>query len=428
MVVRVVDRMVVETTIWSTIRPTMRPTIPKMKKKYPKGASLAISIGLLLLLMIITASLSSLVVKALRASGEVEGSERAYFAAEAGVENGLYELSNHSAGYQTSALKTLEVRRDEFSQNTVWKNEWELNSKNQSPCTENDWQNGFEPNVCGQIKSNQKLVINLFNDASTSNNVIKNKIGMADKVIKKINVNSLEIKFRLPKKTVLDNEITGVFIDNDEDYKNGQGLNEDGTADFGFQPTECDGVLVNDNDCDGQEDEDSSEDAVFIWKINDGEGRSFQPLRGCKNDPDYKDHVGSANAGLCEKNFIDEGNGELSLSLNETDLGTLLVDDPNQNGQIVSLLDFITSSSETSPLKIEILSVAPPKTIHAGKAIPIPYYDYGIQYSAEPDQILPDLYFTLKSDGYYKNYKQSITAKVLPGITTKLSDLAIVQQ
>ena len=397
-------------------------------KKYPQGASLAISIGLLLLLMIITVSLSSLVVRSLRASGEVEASDRAYFAAEAGVEDGLYELSNHLAGYQTPELKTAEVRQDEFSQNTAWKNEWELQGKNQSPCTENDWQNGFDPRMCGQIKPNQKLVINLFNDESISNNVAKNKIGIDDKLIKKINVSNLEIKFRLPKKTVIEKELTGVFIDNDGDYQNGQGLNEDGTIDFGFQPTECDGVLVNDNDCDGHEDEDSTEDPVFIWRVTDGEGRSFQPLRGCKNDPDYKDHPGSANAGLCEKNFSDEGNGELSLSLNETDLGTLLIDDPNQNGQIVSLLDFIISSSENSPLQFEILSVAPPKTINGGKEIPIPYYDYGIQYSAEPDGVIPDHYFTLKSDGYYKNYKQSITAKVLPGVTTKLSDLAIVQQ
>lgn len=406
----------------------MRPTIRKMKKKHPKGASLAISIGLLLLLMIITASLSSLVVKALRASGEVEASDRAYFAAEAGIEDGLYELSNHSAGYQTPALKTAEVRQDEFSQNTVWKNEWEAQGKNQSPCVENDWQNGFDPSVCGQIKSNQKLVINLFNDEATSNNIPKNKIDVTDKLIKKININTLEIKFRLPQKTVIDNELTGVFIDNDGDYQNGQGLNEDGTVDFGFQPTECDGVLVNDNDCDGREDEDSTEDPVFIWKITDEEGRSFQPLRGCKNDPDYKDHLGSANAGLCEKNFIDEGNGELSLSLNETDLGTLLVEDPNQNGQIVSLLDFITSTSENSPLKLEILSVTPRKTINAGKEIPIPYYDYSIQYSTGADETIPDSYFTLKSDGYYKNYKQSITTKVQPGVTTKLLDLAIIQQ
>ena len=369
--------------------------------------------------------MSTLVIRSLKASAEIEASDKAYFAAEGGMEDALYELSAHSAGYETAPLQSKEVRNDRFSEKAEWRNEWELKGKGQSNCLENDWENNFLPTICGTLGEEEKLVISLFNDKAEGLDIKTNKINIAAANVQKININLLEIKFRVSKKTIEENLLAAIYIDNDKDYKEGIGLNEDSGT---MPPTPCDysnGLPVADNDCDQKEDEDSPEDPVLIWKVIDNQGNAFQPLRGCKNDPPHPSH-NQINAGLCEKNFVDQGNNELSLSLNESDLGIVQSKDPNKEGAVMSLVDFIAASNPESPLQIEILQVAPMKTINDQKEVLIPFYEYGIQYDA--DEGIPNPYFLLKTDGYFQNYKQSITAKVVPGTTTRLLDLAIIQQ
>ena len=69
-----------------------------------KGVSLPIIIGLILLLFIVSVAVNELIVKNLKAMQRVEASNRAYLAAEAGLEDALYELTPHSAGYETRKL------------------------------------------------------------------------------------------------------------------------------------------------------------------------------------------------------------------------------------------------------------------------------------------------------------------------------------
>ena len=64
-----------------------------------KGVSLPLVIGLMLLLVTITTTVNELVIRSLRAARQIEASDKAYFAAEAGIEDALYELSTHGAGY-----------------------------------------------------------------------------------------------------------------------------------------------------------------------------------------------------------------------------------------------------------------------------------------------------------------------------------------
>lgn len=401
-----------------------------------KGVSLALSIGLLLLLVTITTTVNELVIRALRSSHQIEASDKAYFAAEAGVEDALYELSAHTAGYETADLAEPEVRHADFTENVSWTNKWELKNKALNICDNSlaSWvEIGFNPTYCGRIYEGSKLVINLFTDDALSTGVLSNQISEAAQNINKLSLSALKIVFRLPPDVVADNlsVFSGTLplaIDNDGDYDmgSGSGLNEDGPAPF-FSKQTCpySGLAqVDDNDCDGRADEDSEHDPVILWKLIDDKGNSFQPLRGCKTDPQHTSHstAGDSNATLCEKDFI-LTNNELSVSLTEADRGV------NQNGVISDLAAFIAGIPATNELQMELLLVAPMQAVDAANRlkVPIPYLEYGMTYDAA-DSILPSTYFSIKSDGYYKDFKQSITTNVVPRATTRLLDLTIIQQ
>jgi len=398
-----------------------------------KGVSLALTIGLLLLLITITATVNELVIRALRASHQIEASDKAYFAAEGGIENALYELSAHTAGYETDSLGSQEVRNDDLTETVAWRNEWEIKNKGLNDCDSmTGWEPPFIPGYCGRIYGGEKLVLNLFSDDADSagaagGGVDTNGISEEPALINTLSVSDIEIKFRIPisvvsKNTVAFPILSPLSIDNDGDYNTGSGagLNEDGVDDKAF----CGGpVELDDGDCDNREDEDSPEDPVILWKLVDDSGNSFQPLRGCKDDDRHSSHSLHDNAILCENNFVRNGD-EVWVSLSETDNGIF------QNGNIDTLKKFLESYplGSTNALQMEILVVAPMQAVDTTnrKKIPIPYLEYGIEYDAGIDVEIPSTYFSIKSDGHYRDFKQSITTNVVPRATTRLLDLTIM--
>jgi hypothetical protein len=270
-------------------------------------------------------------------------------------------------------------------------------------------------------------------------------------IISTLAVSDINIKFRVPKSVVDQNPNAfdkGLLIDNDGDLlvatatatsgpvEGILGLNEDGGTDFGYANSTCyfngGSVKVDDNDCDGLEDEDSKEDPVILWKLIDDTGRTFQPLRGCQNDPIHSSHPGDANATICEKNFSLPVNGyEVSALLSDQDKGFDDKDDTIKTLQTF-LADY--SAGDTKSLQMEILVAAPLDAVNQANEskIPLPYLEYGIQYSASDasggNAELPSTFFAIKSDGYYQDFKQSITTNVVPRATTRLLDLTIIQQ
>lgn len=410
-----------------------------IKKPDTRGVSLALTIGLMLLLITITTTINELVIRALRASHQIEASDKAYFAAEGGIEDALYELSAHSAGYETDSLGDPDVRNADLTETVSWVNEWEIKNKSLNTCTNSlaTWEGGFSPTFCGRIQGNQKLVINLFTDDAQSLGVSTNEINETAADINTLTVSNIAIRFRLPVSTVTDNPgafASGLLIDNDGDLgvssQSGPeailGLNEDGHESFGYTPNTCPysgGIAIDDDDCDAVEDEDSPEDPVILWKIIDGSGNSFQPLRGCMGDANHASHPADPNAILCEKNFA-LTNNELAVNLSETDMGV------DQSGTISSLQTFLAGyAGGTDTLQMEILVVSPMEAINVvnSEKIPIPYLEYGIEYNAGGDTI-PSTFFSIRSDGYFRDFKQSITTNVTPRATTRLLDLTIIQQ
>lgn len=414
-----------------------------------KGLSLPLTLGLLLLLITITTTLNELVIRALRASHQIEAADKAYFAAEGGIEDALYELSPHTAGYESGAsLGEIGARSDEFSQDISWKNEWEIKNKGLNTCTDalTSWAIGYAPDFCGRLYEGDKLVINLFTDDALSTGVSVGEINETIPDIHTLSVSNIMIRFRIPEIVIAGDPnafTSGLLIDNDGDLgvsslsgppPSWLGLNEDGRPDYPFwdySPVVCPfsgGEPIDDNDCDLLEDEDSPEDPVLLWKVVDGSGHSFQPLRGCKGSPIHSSHPGFENAILCERGF-ELINGELSATLSGTDEGT------DEIGNILSLQNFLANyAGLTETLQMEILEVAPLQAVSQanGYKISIPYLEYGISYTAFDNSgvpaELPSTFFAVRSDGYYQDFKQSITTNVVPRATTQLLDLTIIQQ
>lgn len=399
-----------------------------------KGVSLAMTIGLLLLLVTLTATINELVIRSLRASHQIEAADRAYLAAEAGIEDALYELSAHRAGYNTPDLGTNDVRKANFSDDLIWESEWQIANTNLSDCNDMPiWELGWIPDYCGRLYENQKIVINLFTESAPPIAVGANEINTAPATINTLDVNSLVLKLRLPIDLVIDNNaffsaVPPLKIDNDRDGS----LNEDGdVGDYPalYAPGICphSGSVANsDNDCDYLEDEDSPTDEVILWKLMDENGNTFTPARGCigpVNNP-HPSHPGQFNRNVCEVSF-----DRFGFEVNATFDG--LADGSDQDGNPLTLQDFLNNYNTglTDILQMEIVAVAPflAHDSVSGERLRIPYFEYGIEYNAGLD-VIPDTYFSIMSDGYYQDFKQSITTNVVPRATTRLLDLTIIQQ
>ncbi len=406
---------------------------------------MAITIGLMLVLVAITTTVNEMVIRALRSAHQIEAADKAYFVAEGGIEDALYELSAHTAGYKTVDLDDNDVRNADFTESVPWNNKWEIKNELLNACDDelSVWQSGYQPTYCGRIYGGEKMVINLFTDDADTSGIGTNGINGTPgdpSDINALHINTFTARFRLPTSLVASNlnAFSGTAplkIDNDGDFGTSTsagpeallGLNEDGHEYFGYAPNTCyysGGVKIDDDDCDILSDEDSQEDPVILWKLIDQSGNFFLPLRGCKNkSPIHSSHPGNPNMTLCEKNFTRTGI-EVSVSFSDTDLGF------DQNGVTpITLQQFLTNNAG-SDLQMEVIIVAPMEAIDAINRIkvPIPYYEYGIKYTEASGLNLPSTFFSIKSDGYYKDYKQSITTNVVPRATSRLLDLTIIQQ
>ena len=97
-----------------------------------KGVSLVLVTGLIALLMISTASINQLIINTSQNVRRIEASNKAYMAAEAGLEDALYELAPHFAGYQTPPLDDPDqtaVRTIDFGGDIQWESKWEIESR-----------------------------------------------------------------------------------------------------------------------------------------------------------------------------------------------------------------------------------------------------------------------------------------------------------
>ncbi len=385
-----------------------------------KGIALPLATGLLTLLMVASMAVNELIIRSIRSVRSIEASNRAYFAAEGGVEDALYEVAPHLAGYQTPVLGNSRVRTASYDAKGPWKNEWAIESRKKTNTTDttNTWNE--------KMFKGQKLILSLYADNSV-NNVDPNKINDAqvmDGDIKNLAPMNFSIKFSIP-----DVGVTGISvansnngqmkIDNDQD---GQ-LNEDSDT---IRSATC-RENPADADCDGKVDEDSDSDPVILWKLTDNSGRSLIPLKGCLRDPDSKIET-TAKSEFCEKDFKWVGGGSLDNWSETLDFSTY---GENEIGIRQTIGNFISPSAHNSRMQFEFLIVAPMEFVasNGNTKIAIPHINYEVSSSSTSDtKPIPYHYFKIKSDGYYGTYKQSITTILLPKTTVPLFDFTIIQQ
>lgn len=376
-------------------------------------------IGLVTLLMVSSAAVSQLIIRGLQASTRIEASNRAYLAAEAGLEDALYEITPHFAGYETPPLDDGAVRNTNFinsepcSTGTAdWCNEWEVESI--SGATE--WS--------GRMYANQKLMIYLYNDTNytgTNTNGI-NSGPFAATDIATIN-DTFSITFKIPE-GIIPGSTGKLKIDNDRDYDGSLNtINEDPDEPVTQQAIENCPENPEDKDCDGKVNEDSEKDPVILWKMSDGAEKSLIPIRGCLSDSG----AGNEKSELCEQDFRETNDFEFTLS--DSAYGI------NENGDLEKISAFIdrASADTHSKLLFEFLIIAPMEHIHTPyinnptqeERIELPYFEYTVNSSSDS---LPRPYIQIKSDGYYRGFKQSITSTVTPKTTVPLFDFTIIQQ
>ena len=399
-----------------------------------RGVSLPLVIGLFLLLVILTTTVNQLVINALQASRQIEFSDKAYYAAESGIEDALYELSAYGPGYETvQEIGENNSRRSILEPGNEWEGEWDIRSEGVNQCDDFEtWSGGFSPNYCGTITNQKKLVVHLSTDI-TVGTPPENNINWLASNNGLIDVTSLQMRFRVPPDLVASQSLTSLAIDNDGDFSTAgpTGLNEDPEG----NSTACaySGTIgIDDDDCDGRINEDNENDPVLLWKLVDNRGSTFQPLRGCMTDPEDSSHPGFSNSNLCEKDFTLSA-GELFVEFDENDYGI------NQQGDIQTLDYFIHFNQNGNPrptsdeIQLEVLIVSPMETIDLGsvspRPIPITHFDYGIQFTtADLHSYLPAPYHEIRSDGYFRGFKQSISTNIDIETSSELLDLTIIQQ
>lgn len=382
-----------------------------------KGVSLTLIIGLVTLLMVTSAAASQLIIKNLRAVRGIEASNRAYLIAEGGMEDALYELSTHFAGYETPDLEGTQARSSKVEPGYYSK--WAIDSK------------GGMNEFSGYIYKDQKLILPLYNDNSNLDlvgglpeAVDENSINTVPPTSNDINMLNISDNFTVT--ISLDKKIFPTFgtlkIDNDNDFAL-VGVNEDGPLDFNA------GCQTNpeDADCDGLVDEDSELDPVIIWTLTDGKNKTLQDNNKCMT----VGQVGGLDSKICERAFtVKFATEDPFVELTKDLLGI------NESGVEQTISTFILdvfNNDQHAKLQFEFLIVAPMEHVvvisgSGGKKVKIPYYNYTIQSNAFAGDQIPYPDFKIKSDGFYKGFKQSITATVTPKTTVPLFDFTIIQQ
>ncbi len=330
--------------------------------------------GLTSLLLILAVTTGQIVLRTLRSASNIDASARAFYAAEAGVEDALYELSAHQAGYETAN------RKNTFGAENGprWEGLWSIQSHT------------LEGKPHGVLSNNRKRVISLWSDTGTE--------------IQNAPVGTLTLTLSAPQE-VKDISQNGLNIDNDGDFLS-RGVNEDGkNTQSGPCPGERIGLASGDDDCDGRIDEDSAEDVVVQWKLVGANGKTLNALPGCLTETD----PGRRGTEWCEKDFRD---GEATLQI---------TGGRDESGTAMTLTDFLRNNAS----QLELLITSPLEAVTPDGRRKIPFT---LNYAVETDAVLPDPFFTITADGWYRDIKQSITTVVVPQTTSPLFDFTVIQQ
>ena len=81
---------------------------------YKSGSAMLVALLMMGVLMTLTLGLSTLIVREIRQTGDIVSAGQAYYAAEAGMENALFDLAETLPGYETEVIYPGEEEKEEF--------------------------------------------------------------------------------------------------------------------------------------------------------------------------------------------------------------------------------------------------------------------------------------------------------------------------
>jgi len=123
-----------------------------------KASAMVIALGIVAILIVISATIATVALVAFRSTTDIARANQAYYAAEAGIEESLFHLAGHQAGFENKKTSALVNNSN---------NQWNIASRlDQLPALA---QGNGDNNNFNALKSGAKLIINLFNDISCNN-------------------------------------------------------------------------------------------------------------------------------------------------------------------------------------------------------------------------------------------------------------------
>lgn len=124
-----------------------------LTQKSKRGVTLIIALGVMSILLILGGGIILTISKSLRMTSNVYNANKAYFAAEASLEDALYELTAHTSGYEKTTTKTPLSNQAEQKYSIVYTYQPNCGDTNDS-----DWY---------KIKYKDTYNLDLFNETTT---------------------------------------------------------------------------------------------------------------------------------------------------------------------------------------------------------------------------------------------------------------------
>ena len=132
-------------------------------KQKTKGSSLVVALGLMSLLLILGGAVMTTIFRSAHLTNNVANANKAYFSAEAGLEEALYELSNHLAGFEAEDSLA-------FSNNAKYDYTIEYHGDADSVIPRPDAGNSPSDTNWNKITYKETFNLNLFYDKSLLDN------------------------------------------------------------------------------------------------------------------------------------------------------------------------------------------------------------------------------------------------------------------
>ncbi len=340
-----------------------------------EGASLVIALGVTTLLVIMALGVNKALISSLRGAGKIEGASAAYFTAEAGLEEALYDIAVHDSGYEVDPLIHGTYSEVNFDQNAS-RAAWKIKSL---PAANPPGSNIYiipEPGE-GNASNKDYNIINLSNPLSLSLFVDIALPGSLASNLQKVTPNTFDLYLQIPDG--FRNDLANLEVDND-----GDGLFE-----------EDDLPYTVDNDGDSLIDEDPINDAVVNWSVTGVDSSGGQLILRPVFISPAEITEREIHKNMITALFEENTGGEYKSSL---------------TGAFIpkSFRDFVGSVVENPVFKVSVIA-----NLLDSSQNKIPYLEYKIVYRVNSGSLpIPNPQMQIISDGFAGNFKQSVEAKI----------------